>query len=189
MDEALGAKIKKLRLEHQLTLKELGEKAGLSVSYISMAERGRCSISLTSLQKIATAMGVNSRAFFDVPRPGHHEVTRSYEQNGFRLDGSYTIYRSLAGNIPKEERELIPVHVTLLPGQERKDVVVYSHEGEEFGYVLEGIMTFFVEDRVYELHPGDSLHIKSETPHNWANLTSQLVKLIYVNREENGLFD
>lgn len=180
--QELGRKVKELRLKKNLTLKELGERAGLSLSYISMLERGVVSMSLTSMQKIAQALEVDNGALFSTPKEPEQEpfITRGYAHSSFRLEGSHAVYRSLIG-LHAAERVMEPLYVTLLPGQTRENVVAYTHDGEEFAYVLEGIVTYLVEDREYQLYPGDAIHLRSETPHQWANLTNNVVKLISVS--------
>ena len=51
--ESVSKKIRKIRREKNITLKELSEKTELSVSFLSQFERGISSITLVSLKKIA----------------------------------------------------------------------------------------------------------------------------------------
>ena len=183
MEEELGKRIKQLRKEKGLILRELAERSKLSIGYISLVERGLTSISLTSLKNIAVALEVSYNDFFmmNPPLPAQDRVVRGYDLRVFQLNNSNNIYHSLRGNIPAGEQRMEPILVTLLPGQEEKNVLPYSHDGEEFGYVLEGVLTFLFENKRRELNPGDSLHIPSQTPHNWANFTNKLVRLLYIN--------
>lgn len=59
----LNERLKELRTERQLTLKELGETSGLSVSYISDIERGRTVPTLATLETLANALGVSVMDF------------------------------------------------------------------------------------------------------------------------------
>lgn len=70
--------------------------------------------------------------------------------------------------------ELMPITNTDKPE-------MYTHIGEEFIYVLEGVITVFVDDREYELYPGDSMQIDSTMPHNWINKTNNIVKILSIN--------
>jgi quercetin dioxygenase-like cupin family protein len=71
--------------------------------------------------------------------------------------------------------------ISILPTQSREAVTPYSHKGEEFVYVLEGILTVFVGNEEYQLNPGDSIHMSSAIPHEWANFTNKLVKVLCVS--------
>lgn len=62
MDE-VHEKIKNLRMDSKLTLKELSEKTELSSSFLSMIERGSSSLTITSLKKIADAFEVDISYF------------------------------------------------------------------------------------------------------------------------------
>lgn len=179
MQKEVGQRIKEIRISKGLTLKDVSEKAKLSVSYLSLIERGLTSSSITSLQNIADALGENVTIFFDPPQKNPGRIMRSYEHEVFKMKDSKFIYFSLASDLPNKIMDPFIVH--LLPGQSREEVFPYAHEGEEFGYVLEGILTFYIDDKEFELYPGDSLHIPSTTPHNWANFTNKLVKLLYVS--------
>ncbi len=55
----LNERMKELRNERQLTLKELAELSELSVSYLSDIERGRTVPTLNTLETIATALNVS----------------------------------------------------------------------------------------------------------------------------------
>lgn len=50
--EEIFQKIKQLRFEQGMTLKELSEKTELSVSFLSQIERGTSSLAITSLKKL-----------------------------------------------------------------------------------------------------------------------------------------
>ena len=46
---------------------------------------------------------------------------------------------------------------------------VIQHEGEEFGYVLDGEIELTVDNRNYQLREGDSFYFRSERPHSYNN--------------------
>lgn len=161
-----------------MTLKQLSEKSDLSISFLSQVERGIASIAVTSLEKIAKVFEVDLSYFF--PSPQKHEalIVRSYEQEVFSVEES-RIYHRLANDL--DGKMLEPLLVSILPCQSREGITPYSHEGEEFVYVLEGILTVFVDNGEFQLNPGDSMHISSMTPHEWANFTNKLVKVLCVS--------
>ena len=179
MHKEIGEKINELRSTKGMTLKELGDKANLSVSFLSQAERGLTSITINSLKKIAQAFDTDLNYFFTPPKSHRPMIIRSYEHEIIRIDESKLIYNDLGSDIPN--RKLDPMIVTILPTQNIEEVIPYEHQGEEFVHVLEGIFTIFLEDKQYELYPGDSIHISSTTPHNWANFTNKLVKILAVS--------
>lgn len=181
MDTDIGTRIRQLRIQQGLTLQDLGKKTKLSAGYISLVERGLASVSLTSLNYIAGALGVSNNELFRPLGTISKEVLRSYDLQVIRLLESQYICHSLKGNIPEDKRCMEPMLVTILPDQEQSSVLSQSRNGEEFGFVLEGVLTVTVEGKNYDLRIGDSLHIPSYIPHSWTNLTNKLVKILYVS--------
>jgi transcriptional regulator with XRE-family HTH domain len=179
MEAEIGQMIRELRNRRGLTLKELSAKTSLSVGYLSQTERGITSIGITSLKAISEALAVDLSHFFVPPKTHVSGILRSYERELFRIDRTNYIYFSLANSV--EDRQLDPMLVEILPGQMREEVVPYPHAGEEFVYVLEGVLTVFIGDKEYTAYPGDSLHISSTIPHNCGNFGTHVVRLLTVN--------
>jgi DNA-binding NtrC family response regulator len=65
VNQLLGAKIRQLRKERSLTLKQLANKTALSVSLISQIELGKSAASVSTLRKLATALGVTMSYLFE----------------------------------------------------------------------------------------------------------------------------
>jgi len=181
MTNNLGQKIKKLRIERNMTLKDLKNKTNLSTGFLSQLERGLTTIAIDALERISEALGVDITYFFSVPQRHQGIITRSYEKQLFQYENkSRFINFLLSGKL--EGKKLFPRIVELLPGErKRKDVSLYPHKGEEFIYVLEGILTLALRDGTHELFPGDSAHFLSEEPHNWINNTSRKVIILVVS--------
>jgi quercetin dioxygenase-like cupin family protein len=56
----------------------------------------------------------------------------------------------------------------------------FSHEGEEFIYLLEGALEFRTETEQYVLYPGDSLYFESSIPHAYRALERKNAKALTV---------
>ncbi|MFD3158533.1 helix-turn-helix domain-containing protein [Haloimpatiens sp. FM7330] len=175
----IGRKIKELRMSKNLTLKELSEKVNLSIGFLSQLERGLTNVAVDSLEKIADALSVELTYFFSIPKSSNESILRSYEQEIFQVTNSKFINYHLTNDI--ENKTILPRLVQILPSSSDEEINNYQHEGEEFVYVLEGILTLFLDNQKYELYPGDSAHIESNIAHNWANYTNKIVKLLSVN--------
>lgn len=178
MKEDVGKKIKELRNSKDLTLKQLSEKSDLSISFLSQVERGIASIAVTSLEKIAKVLDTDLSYFFPTPKKHEASIVRSYEQEVFSVEES-RIYQRLGNDL--DGKVLEPMLISLFPCQSTEEIAPYSHEGEEFVYALEGILTVFVDSQKFQLNPGDSLHISSTIPHEWANFTNRTVKVLCVS--------
>lgn len=168
--ERVGAKIRTRRRELGLSLRKLAEYTDLSVSFLSMVERGRSSAALASLYKVADALGVDVSYFLSTeggaeatdPPP---YVVRASETASTTITSAQRNYRVLSGRTPGLKLE--PLLVTIEPGGEPEEP--YNHEGEEFAFVLSGELTYVVEGEDYRLGPGDSIHIKSTVAHRIYN--------------------
>lgn len=177
--DEIGAQIKKLRNDKNMTLKQLSELTGLSIGFLSQLERGMTSVAIDTLLKIASVLDVSINYFFPEDNPQNDDpVLRRYEQKIILSDRNNFIQYSLSKNL--SDKEMLPRLIEILPRKTYEKVNLYSHEGEEFIYILEGILTYYYKNQKYDLYPGDSLHIHSNEIHNWENNTNNVVRLIEV---------
>ncbi len=179
MAKTIGQKIKDLRTRNKMTLKEVSQRTNLSIGFLSQLERGLTDIATDSLGDIASALGVDLSYFFAGPRQHQRYILRSYEKEVFRVDLARFIHYHLTNQ--SDSKVLLPRLIELLPINCDEDISVYNHEGEEFIYVLEGILTLFLDHEQHELYPGDTVHYKSTIPHNWANYTSKMTRILVVS--------
>lgn len=174
MDE-ISEKIRAIRRKNDLTLKELSEKTGLSVSFLSQVENGTSSLAITSLKKIADALGVSINTFFEDCQNNNFHV-KVEEQHVFKMEGSNSEFILLSGKF--SERTLESMIVSIPPEQSHGHK--FNHPGEEFVYVLEGAIIVDVGGTEYLVKAGDSIHYPSSIPHVWRNPLKQNSKLLTV---------
>jgi transcriptional regulator with XRE-family HTH domain len=158
-----GKRIKALRNERGLTLAQLGQRVGLSASYLSQVERGVTMPSLPRLTAIATALDVEVRFFFEdnVSAPC---VVRSNQ--GKRLDSTAgAIVELLSANL--SNKKIQPYRLVCRPGASSGRPT--THPGEESGLVLKGRLAVTVGEETFVLEVGDSIHYQALQPHSWQN--------------------
>lgn len=177
MNTNIGEKIKKLRSRKGMTLKELSEKVELSTGYLSQLERDLTTVSVDVLKRISIVLDVELNYFFREIKTEKKIVMRSYEKEVFQKVSSQ-IYYYLSHDLT--DKSLVPRFVEILPMERREKVEGFSHEGEEFVYVIEGILTLGFEGREEILYPGDSAHYNSNTLHHWENATSKMTRFVTV---------
>jgi transcriptional regulator with XRE-family HTH domain len=173
--EEVFKKIKELRLKNELTLVQLAEKTGLSVSFLSQIERGSTNLAITSLKKIADAFDIKMNYFFDDEENNSYLVPVT-EQKKLKIEGIEEELTRLNGFFTG--RELEPFHAKVLP-QTISDNK-FTHKGEEFYYVISGEILFIVDDQSYIVRQGESIHFPSYLPHNFENKTDETVEMIIV---------
>lgn len=177
MDDSIGLLIKKLRNEKKLTLKQISEKTNLSISFLSQVERLKSSITLESLKKVSEALEVNPSYFFSSSEKKPQTAIVRNALSDLNNQPNSFIYKDLSGNI--EHPLFTPLVVMLKPGDSRGNS--YSHNGQEFLYVLEGTLTVLIDEEMHDLHPYDCIHLDSTTPHNWLNQTDTDVKFLCIS--------
>lgn len=163
---AVGPRIRALREAAGLSLRKLASLTGLSVGFLSQVERGQSSIALSTLHGVAAALGQSMAEFFgDAPaEPADDAViftlTRSADRSR-RVASSGWHYEMLSARMPGLVLE--PMLVSIEPGGPMETPT--GHEGEEFSYVLRGELVYRIGDEEYRLGAGDSLYLRSNTPH------------------------
>ncbi|CEG23726.1 HTH-type transcriptional regulator PuuR [Planococcus massiliensis] len=158
-----GQKIKKLRTERSLSLKELSEKSGVSVSMISQIERRNTDPTLTTLYKLCAGLNISISALLGTDEPSS-QIIRQRERKSFHFPVSHSKYELLT---PTNKGEIEMIMIYLEPGQEDRQLV--EHSGEECGLVLEGEMTVHLNGESHILKAGDSIRFKSTLPHRFYN--------------------
>lgn len=176
MNKNIGSSIRSLRKQRKMTLEQVANKTGLSISFLSQVELSKSSVTLTSLRKIADALNVNISYFFEEDVDHENIKRKSSRKEQVFTDASFS-FTDLTGDMDHPHFE--PLIATLHPGDNNR--MPYSHKGQEFIYILDGTLTVILNDDEFLLYPGDSLHIDSQTPHVWFNDTQEPVRLLVVN--------
>lgn len=175
MIDEISAKIRNLRKEKDLTLKDLGEKTGLSVSFLSQIENGSSSLAITSLKKIAEALNVEIEYFFKTPEI-HNFLVKADEEKSFKIEGSNSEYVRISGDFPGRKIESMLI---IIP-PEQMHGTKFNHPGEEFVYVLEGSLIVNLAGTDYLVNAGDSIQYPSTIDHSWMNPLSKKTKLLSI---------
>ena len=178
----VGAQLRALRQQRGLSLRTLAELCDLSPNTISLIERGESSPSVSTLHRLATALGVHITAFFE----GHAEpvqavLTRAAERS--RSGNAQVLLESLGTGL--EEQSLEPFLVTMKPGADSGQQIM-MHSGQEMVYCLQGEVEYEVASQPYRLAAGDTLLFQARLPHRWRNPGSSPAIFLLVFGEASG---
>lgn len=177
----VGARIRTLRSRQGLTLKELAQATGVSVSMLSMLERGVASGSVGTLVSVASALGVHMYDLFDRPQPGTRSpVTRMADQAVAVTSEGAT--RRVAHHDSAAGVELAVN--TYAPGSGSGPTATH-HGGREFGVVLTGRLRIELDGDVHDLEPGDAIAYSSALPHRIANTGTTETVAVWVNIDQS----
>lgn len=172
----IGIKIKSLRLENNLTQEELASRCDLSKGFISLLERDLTSPSIATLIDILETLGTNLKDFFSDDQLekivyGPDDIFESVQEDkGHKVSW-------LISNSQKNHME--PIMVEILPNGLYTDES--SHEGEEFGYVLQGQIELQVGKRTYKIRKGESFYYRSNVDHRISNPNKKTAQLLMVS--------
>jgi transcriptional regulator with XRE-family HTH domain len=168
-DTKIGSKIKAIRESKKMTVEDMAQRSQLSVSQINDIESGNNIPSLAPLIKIARTLGVRLGTFLDDHDNLGPAVSRKNKAgesiqttNTEKKSKSHNTFYALAPQ--KTGRTMEPFFIEINPADE-KDLEVSAHEGEEFIYVLEGVVKIVYGQNVYLLEQGDSIYYDSIVDH------------------------
>jgi transcriptional regulator with XRE-family HTH domain len=158
---ALGERVRQLRKARGLTLKGLGAAAGLSHGFLSQVERDQAYPSLSTLNDIAAALGIDAAALVSHTSNGFARHVRADEAPTFPLGpgGDSVIVRALTG---RDALMKVTESIGSFPRTEPM-----AHVGEEVAYVVEGQVEIEVGGATFLLGPGDVLSFDCSVEHTY----------------------
>src|ERR1700722_10611397 len=171
---AIGSHLRQLRSKRRLSLALVAKTVGISVGFLSALERSQMTGSVGTLRKLARFYKTNILDFFDATGASSRQVQPA--QRKVLEAGPGVRMELLAwGNTTVMEPHLFRVAPDAGSGDS------YTHEGEEFMYILRGDLEITVEGEKYRLKPGDSFYFESATPHRWKNPGRKETLVLWVN--------
>lgn len=172
----IGGKIKRLRIQNSLTQEELADRSELTKGFISQLERDLTSPSIATLVDILEALGTNLQEFFS---------DNVKEKIVFSKDDAFVTENDELGYVLKwiipnaQKNKMEPILVEIQAGGRTKEDS--PHEGEEFGYVLNGIINIYLGNEKYKVKKGESFYFKANTNHYIANEGKNKASIIWVS--------
>lgn len=170
---AIGAHLRQLRARRRLSLAQVAKAIGISVGFLSALERSQMSASVSTLRKLARFYKTNILDFFDANGASSRQV-RPDERKVLEAGTGVRMELLAWGNTVME-----PHLFRIAPEAGSGDP--YTHEGEEFIYVLRGDLQITADGEDYRLKPGDSFYFESATPHRWKNPGRKDTWVLWVN--------
>ncbi len=173
----IGSKIKRLRVRLGLTQEELAARTELTKGFISQLERDITSPSIATLMDILEALGTNVSEFFS-DREDDGVMTYAADDMFIKADEEAGVsIRWLVTNAQRNALE--PILVTLAPGASTEPDD--PHEGEEFGYVLSGVITLVSGEQKRKVRRGDAFYFRPTGVHYLTNTGKSEGKVLWVS--------
>lgn len=179
--EEVGARLRELRELSKITVGEMSNYLKVSANTYNCYEEGKLDIPASVLIEVARKMDVDVGLLLtgQEPKMNIFTVTRNGEGTEIERRKQYR-YQSLAGKFVHKKAEIFIVTVEPKKGMSVNKPSIYSHNGQEFDYVLEGTLKINIRDQEVVLNEGDSIFFDSSYGHIMEALEDKPVKLLAV---------
>ncbi len=172
----VGKRLKELREEREISMRFLARASGLSANALSMIERGLTSPSVSTLNKLAGALGVPVTAFFR-QEPKQHDVVFCKSSERARVPFLRGLWEGLGGEFFTGRME---AYMLTLENGGSSGLHSMIHTGSEFVFCLRGTLEYMVESERYMMETGDSLIFAANLRHRWRNPGNTVANAIIV---------
>jgi transcriptional regulator with XRE-family HTH domain len=203
MEAAAGTRIREQRQAMGMSLRQLGQRVGVSASMLSQVENGRCQASVATLYKLVSELGMSLDDLFEPPSgpvaprsagpasaagdaPGLPEGS-GRQQDGPVQSPADRVRIELESGITWERLShfspagLEFMLITYRPGSSSGQSGKYQqHEGFETAYIESGELTFHHKFDTFTLRAGDTITFDASEPHRLENLGTEEVRAVWL---------
>lgn len=179
----IGAKIKKLRLSKKLTLQAVAKETGFSPALISQIENNNVSPPIATLSRIAKFFDVKIGIFFtEDEEECRYEVVRSHERKAIprviSKAGTSQGYSYESLSFHKQNKKMEPFLLSIT--EKALEENTYSHDGEEFLFIMKGTAELVLDEKRIILEEGDCVYFDSSLKHRLLSKDGTEVKVLAV---------
>lgn len=166
--DAVGPRLRTLRTSRGVTLAELSESTGISVSTLSRLESGQRRPTLELLLQLAKAHNLPLDELVNAPATGDPRI----HPRPIRRHGQTILPLSRRAGGIQAFKHLIP------PGVPAGEPTLQTHEGYEWLYVLSGRLRLVLGDQDVTLTPGEVAEFDTHIPHWFGNASAEPVEIL-----------
>ncbi len=162
-----GIIIKQKRQDLGMTLEELSRQTSFSIGYLSKLERADSAPPLATLQKLAEVLDIDMVELLNIDDRGVSESGDKDIELFHTPDFSDAAEDHSSQPLMKDFKNhaIVPFLMRVMPGKTE----TFTHDAEEFLYVIEGEITLDYKRKEYKLKKGDGAYIDSRKPHSFVN--------------------
>jgi XRE family transcriptional regulator, regulator of sulfur utilization len=165
---SVGSRVRALRENMDLSLRDLAERSGVSAPMLSQVERGETSPTIAVAARIASGLDLSLSQLLRLDETQHVVITRSNERRSRRRRGH--VVEELTPPLPGQRAD-VSIH-TLASGAATGgsgDPPMHEPGSRETAVVLEGSIDLFIDGERNELAEGDSVTFDADLPHHFEN--------------------
>jgi quercetin dioxygenase-like cupin family protein len=178
IEKNLGAVVRQLRESRGLSLRTLAELSGFSAAFLSQVENAQASPSISSMERIAHALGVTMGEFFRATEESRSSIVRAGERTGLSSQWSQAQIEALGGSQPG--RKLEGVVITIQPGG-TSGKHTHAVLQDQIAVMFEGVLELTLGDEQHGLSRGDAVTIRAGTPLRWHNVSDEPAQVLIVS--------
>jgi DNA-binding transcriptional MerR regulator/uncharacterized cupin superfamily protein len=170
---SIGPRFRKMRLQRGESLATVANAVGVSIGFLSNLERSQSGASVGIMRKLAQYFGLNILDLFN-PIEGTGPLVRPRDRKSLEGGPGVSMELLASGKITME-----PHLFRVAPGAGSGES--YSHEGEEFLYLVRGRLEIVLDGQKFQLRAGDSFYFSSKTQHSWSNPGKAETLILWIN--------
>jgi len=175
----MATRIKTLRESLEISPETIANNLKLSLDQYMEYESGEADIPASLLLNIASQLDVDMAVLLtgENPRMKFFTVTRKDKGVAVERRSQYK-YQNLASNFIHKKAE--PFLVTVEPKPQGTKPEMNSHQGQEFNYVVQGVLKVYILGNELTLRKGDSVYFDSECPHAMEAMENEPAKFLAI---------
>lgn len=170
----VARQIRILRKRRDLSQQALAEASGLSRNTLSLLERGQTSPTVSTLKRLAVAMGVDINAFFNTSED--ESIIHTKAEQRINLQLSQGLMADLG--VGMHDQLVTPLILKLNPGA--RSGLALSHDGQDFVFCIKGEILYTVNGKAFFLEPGDSLFFDAQLQHRFQNTATEVSEVLVI---------
>ena len=177
----LGARVRELRKARNWTLEQAAQQAGLARSTLSKIENSQLSPTYEALRKLAVGLEISVPQLFTPPVQNQINGRMASTKSGQGTAHPTTTYEHelLAESLSK--KKMLPYHARIRARSIEEFDGWVRHDGEEFLYVLTGVVKLFTEFyEPLEMRRGDSAYYDATMGHNVISTSEEDATILWI---------
>ncbi len=177
----LGARVRELRKARNWTLEQAAQQAGLARSTLSKIENSQMSPTYEALRKLAVGLEISVPQLFTPPVKNQINGRMASTKSGQGTAHPTTTYEHelLAESLSK--KKMLPYHARIRARSIEEFDGWVRHDGEEFLYVLTGVVKLFTEFyEPLEMRRGDSAYYDATMGHNVISTSEEDATILWI---------